>query len=210
MSRAGIVAFVAILTSAACHPADPPPTPRTAAAKTIVAPQPLPGTPGSRVAVAPVSGPTAGQPVKSVLNITTPMRYGDFQWDEAGVPAGPVWVRVDLDHQLMSLFRAGHEVGTSVILYGADSKPTPIGTFPIIAKLKDHRSAPYDAPMPYTLRLTPDGVSIHGSNVRWGAATHGCVGVPLAFAEKLFGQVALGTPVVIIPAKRPATPRGAA
>ena len=54
-----------------------------------------------------------------------------------------------------------HEIGTAVILYGADSVPTPTGKFPVIAKLKDHRSATYDAPMPYTLRLTADGVSIH-------------------------------------------------
>jgi lipoprotein-anchoring transpeptidase ErfK/SrfK len=65
--------------------------------------------------------------------------------------------------------------------------------------MKDHRSITYDnAPMPYTLRLTPDGVSIHGSDVRWGRATHGCVGVPVAFAERLFGQVSKGDEVVII------------
>ena len=90
------------------------------------------------------------------------------------------------------------------MLYGADAKPTPIGTFPIIARLKDHRSSAYDAPMPYTLRLTPDGVAIHGSNVRWGAATHGCIGVPTDFAAKLFDQVAAGTPVTIVGDARPA------
>jgi lipoprotein-anchoring transpeptidase ErfK/SrfK len=56
--------------------------------------------------------------------------------------------------------------------------------------------------MPYTLRLTPDGVSIHGSNVRWGFATHGCVGVPTAFAAKLFDAVKKGDEVLIISGDR--------
>ena len=126
------------------------------------------------------------------------MSYGEYRWDDKGVPAGPAWVRVDLERQLISVFRSGHEIGTAVILYGADGLPTPTGKFPILAKLKDHRSSTYDAPMPYTLRLTADGVSIHGSDVRWGFATHGCVGVPTAFAAKLFGALRTGDEVLIV------------
>ena len=125
------------------------------------------------------------------------MSYGDYRWDEQGVPAGPVWIRVDLKSQIISIFRSGHEIGTAVILYGADGVPTPTGKFPILAKLKDHRSATYDAPMPYTLRLTGDGVSIHASNVRWGYATHGCIGVPADFAAKLFDAASVGDEVLI-------------
>lgn len=142
------------------------------------------------------------RPIKSLLKISSPMTYGDFLWDDKGVPEGPVWVRVDLKSQILSVFRAGHEIGTTVILYGADGLPTPTGKFPILAKLKDHRSATYgDAPMPYTLRLTNDGVSIHGSNVRWGFATHGCVGIPKDFAAKLFGAVSTGDEVLIVSGK---------
>jgi lipoprotein-anchoring transpeptidase ErfK/SrfK len=134
------------------------------------------------------------------------MNYGEFRWDDAGVPAGAAWVRVDLSTQLISVFRAGHEIGTAVILYGGDGVATPTGNFPILAKMKDHRSSTYDAPMPYTLRLTGDGVSIHGSNVRWGFATHGCVGVPTAFAAKLFDVLKKGDEVAIVDG----TPRKAA
>jgi len=126
------------------------------------------------------------------------MHYGDFLWDDKGVPAGQTWVRVDLKSQLISVFRSGHEIGTAVILYGADSVPTPTGKFPVIAKLKDHRSATYDAPMPYTLRLTADGVSIHASDVRWGYATHGCIGVPVEFAAKLFEAMRVGDEVFVV------------
>ena len=139
------------------------------------------------------------RPIKTILDVRTPMAYGDFHWDDKAVPAGPAWIRVDLQSQIISVFRSGHEIGTAVILYGADGVPTPVGKFPILAKLKDHRSATYNgAPMPYTLRLTGDGVSIHGSNVRWGFATHGCIGIPTAFAAKLFNAVKPGDEVLVI------------
>lgn len=138
------------------------------------------------------------RPVRSVLNVPTRMRYGDYRWDEEGVAtSGPIWVRVDLKSQVISVFRGGDEIGTAVVLYGADEVPTPTGKYPILAKLKDHRSATYDAPMPYTLRLTGDGVSIHASNVRWGYATHGCIGVPEAFAARLFAAASVGDQVTI-------------
>jgi len=142
------------------------------------------------------------RPVSTILAVPGRMQYGDYRWDDRGVPQGPTWVRVDLKSQIISVFRGGQEIGTAVILYGADGLPTPTGKFPILAKLKDHRSQTYDAPMPYTLRLTADGVSIHGSNVRWGFATHGCVGVPTAFAAKLFDAVSVGDDVLIVGSAR--------
>ena len=142
------------------------------------------------------------RPIKSLLDVRQPMEYGEFRWDERGVPPGHAWVRVDLGSQLISVFRSGHEIGTAVILYGADGLPTPTGKFPILSKTRNHRSRTYgNAPMPYSLWLTRDGVAIHGSNVRWGFATHGCVGVPTAFAAKLFSSLKVGDDVTIVPAK---------
>ena len=170
------------------------------AAQARAAPAALP----DRIAVSPAAlrqAYAAGlvdRPIKSILNVPGRMSYGDFRWNDKGVPAGPIWIRVDLKSQMLSVFRSGHEIGTAVILYGADSVPTPTGRFPIMAKLKDHRSATYDAPMPYTLRLTADGVSIHASNVRWGLATHGCIGIPDAFAARLFAAAAVGDEVTIL------------
>lgn len=141
-------------------------------------------------------------PVSTILAVPGRMHYGDYRWDDKGVAQGPTWVRVDLQSQIISVFRGGQEIGTAVILYGADGLPTPTGKFPVLAKLRDHRSQTYDAPMPYTLRLTADGISIHGSNVRWGYATHGCVGVPTGFAARLFGAVGVGDEVLIVGASR--------
>ncbi len=138
------------------------------------------------------------RPVKSLIAIDRPLKHGEYRWEDAGVPVGPTWIRVDLKSQILSVFRAGHEIGTAVILYGAQSKRTPPGTYPIMAKLRQHRSSIYDADMPFTLRLTGDGIAVHASNVRWGAATHGCIGVPPLFAEKLFDAVKVKDDVVVL------------
>ena len=153
--------------------------------------------------------PAQGFPVglKSLLKVPRQLRYGDFQWNDRGVPRGPVELRVDLRTQLLSVFRAGHEIGTAVVLYGADEKETPLGSFPVLWKGKDHRSSLYDAPMPYTLRLTGDGVAIHGSDVRWGAATHGCVGIPTEFAAHLFEEAKVGDVVTIVRSDAPGSER---
>lgn len=140
--------------------------------------------------------------VKSLLNVQRSLRFGDYAWNDRDVPAGPAWVRIDLARQLLSVFRDGHEIGSSVILYGTDGKPTPSGVFPIIEKRVQHRSSLYDAEMPYMLRLTPDGVAIHASHVRAGSATHGCIGVPPGFAPLLFAAVRRGDPVAILPPPR--------
>jgi lipoprotein-anchoring transpeptidase ErfK/SrfK len=203
-----VSAGAGILTSRSLAPAATAPhAPAKAVAAAPSATEPLPG-PG-RVHILPEQVQQANaaglidRPIKSLLDVPKRMTYGDFAWNDQGVPTGPVWVRVDLNSQILSVFRSGHEIGTAVILYGADGVPTPTGKFPILAKLKDHRSATYDgAPMPYTLRLTGDGVSIHGSNVRWGFATHGCIGVPKDFAAKLFAAVRTGDEVLIVSAKR--------
>lgn len=148
---------------------------------------------------AAVSMPDGQQrPVRSVLNVDRKMKFGDFIWRDADAPPGPVWVRVDLGRQMLSVFRGGYEIGSAVILYGTDGTPTPTGTFPILAKARDHKSNLYDADMPFMLRLTNDGVALHASAVVRGSATHGCVGLPIAFAEKLFDAVKNGDEVAIV------------
>jgi len=138
--------------------------------------------------------------ITSLLDISGPMRFGDYVWNAKDVPAGRIWVRVDLARQTISVFRAGHEIGSAVILYGTTNHPTPTGDFQIIQMAKQYRSRSYDAEMPYMLRLTADGVAIHASAVEEGFASHGCIGVPLAFARLLFEQAQRGDLVVILPA----------
>lgn len=140
--------------------------------------------------------------VRRILDLKKPLSHGDYVWDESGAPDGPVVITVDLAAQVVSIFRDGYEIGTAAIIYGADNMPTPLGVFPILQKDADHVSNLYDAPMPYMLRLTNDGVAIHASDVRYGNATHGCVGVPTGFARKLFAATRIGDRVIVTNGKR--------
>ncbi|KQM86241.1 hypothetical protein ASE67_10375 [Sphingomonas sp. Leaf23] len=172
---------------------------KVAAAKPAPVPLPVP------VAIpAAVSTPAPeAMVVRRVLNIEGPFTHGRWVWDEEGAPAsGKLIVTIDLDAQVLSVFRDGYEIGAAVVLYGADWKPTPLGAMKITEKDADHVSNLYGAPMPYMLRLTNDGISIHGSDVQEGGATHGCIGVPTAFAKKLFGAAKLGDRVIITNGKR--------
>lgn len=137
--------------------------------------------------------------VKSILPIEGTIRYGEWYWDESRAPKdGKLIITVDLDARVISVFRDGHEIGTAVALLGTQKHPTPLGTFPILTKEKDNVSEKYNnAPMPWTLRLTWDGIAIHGSPVMNGYASHGCIGVPDPFAEKLFAIAKRGDRVII-------------
>lgn len=180
-----------------------PDQPAVAAQADDAAPAPPAPTPApvERSRDEPVDVDPSALVVKRVLNIDGPFRHGDYVWDESGAPDGRVIITVDLKAQTLSVFRAGYEIGAAVILYGATDKPSPIGAFPITQKSADHVSNLYNAPMPYMLRLTNDGVAIHGSDVKWGNATHGCIGVPTPFAKKLFDVVKLGDLVVVTDGK---------
>ena len=101
----------------------------------------------------------------------------------------------------ISVFRDGYEIGAAVITFGDSIKPTPTGTFSITQKDADHISNIYFTPMPYMLRLTNDGISIHGTEVEWGWGTRGCIGIPNEFAKLLFEQVKLGDKVIITDGK---------
>ncbi len=154
-------------------------------------------------AAAPAA-PRANGPfvVRSILSIPGPIKFGQFYWDETRGEPGPVVITVDLTARVLSVFENGHEVGAAAILKGYGDKPTPLGVFPITQKDARHVSSIYDAPMPWMLRLTNDGVSIHGSKVQAGYATNGCIGVPDAFAAKLFGVAHLGDRVIITDGKQ--------
>ena len=138
------------------------------------------------------------EPVTSLLDLPGRLNFGDFVWNDAGVPAGPVWVRVDLVAQTLSVFRAGQEIATTVILYGAENKPTPTGWLSVQDKALDYYSRSYDAPMPFMLRLTDDGVALHASVVQPGRVTHGCIGLPYPFARRLYDAMKPGDRVLVV------------
>lgn len=137
--------------------------------------------------------------VKRILPIEGPIKYGEWHWDDKGVPDGPIVMTVDLDARVLSVFKGGYEIGAAAVLIGTDDYPTPLGTFPILSKQRHNVSEKYDnAPMPWSMFLTRDGVAIHGGSVvENGYASHGCIAGPDAFVSKIFAIAKPGDRVVI-------------
>jgi lipoprotein-anchoring transpeptidase ErfK/SrfK len=173
-------------------------------ANEVVQPLPTPApAPVAAAAPAPtaVAARAASDPfvIKSILPIEGSIRYGDWFWDESAAPAtGKLVITVDLEARVISAFRDGHEIGTAVALLGTQAHPTPLGSFPVLNKSRQHFSRKYNnAPMPHSLWITNTGIAIHGSPVMNGYASHGCIGVPDEFAAKLFAAAKRGDRVII-------------
>jgi len=146
------------------------------------------------------SSPARSDPlvVKRVLPINGPIRYGEWHWNTDGVPPGKIVMTVDLDARVISVFQGGYEIGAAAVLLGTQTHPTPLGTFPIRYKMRHNVSEKYNnAPMPYSMFLTTDGIALHGSQVVNGYASHGCVGMPNEFAAKVFAVASKGDKVII-------------
>ncbi|WNO54831.1 L,D-transpeptidase family protein [Stakelama saccharophila] len=153
-----------------------------------------------------VAGPVFARPasagnftVRTMLQIDGELPMGGYMWSDAGVPDGEMRIVVDLANETLHVYRAGNEIGRSTLIYGDDRKPTPHGSFTILQKDADHVSNIYKgAPMPYMMKLTTDGVALHGSaQIESDIATHGCVGLPEGFARILFEHARLGDKVFI-------------
>ncbi len=142
--------------------------------------------------------------IKSILPIEGPIRYGEWYWDDEGVEDGPLVMTVDLEARVLSVFRNGHEIGATAVLLGTQEHPTPLGAFPILTKERHNVSEKYNnAPMPWTLRLTWDGIAIHGgSTVERGYASHGCIGTPDEFVSRLYDIARIGDVVIITDGQR--------
>lgn len=140
--------------------------------------------------------------VRHYIELDRPLEFGEHFWDESFVrqlgASGPAQIVVDLEAEQLYVYRAGIEIARSKVTRGWEQYDTPTGVFPILEKDADHYSSTYNnAPMPYNLRLTWKGVAIHGAEVDDVSATHGCIGVPLEFARKLFGNVRVGDKVLV-------------
>jgi hypothetical protein len=124
---------------------------------------------------------------------------GEFVWNPGVAPIGPIVVVVSLGEQRAYVYRNGVEIGYSTISSGKGGHDTPTGVFVILQKDKNHHSSKYNnAPMPYTQRLTWDGVALHAGGLPGYPSSHGCVHLPSKFSEELFEVSPMGMTVVVV------------
>ncbi len=126
------------------------------------------------------------------------LKPGQFEWHPERSPEGPVAIIISVPKQRVYVYRNGIQIGVATCSTGKDGYDTPTGVFTILQKEKEHYSNAYnDAPMPHMERLTWDGIALHAGKLPGYPASHGCVRLPPAFAEKLYGITQVGTPVII-------------
>jgi lipoprotein-anchoring transpeptidase ErfK/SrfK len=151
----------------------------------------------------------------------------DYTWKPD--PNQPITrIRIDLGQQRVYVYQGKNLAAESPTTTGKPGYATPPGHYTILVKDIDHKSnlygdfldangnvidgnatvgqkppqgAVYDAAdMPYYMRLRDDGVGMHAGYIPGnGPASHGCIRLPQAFAELLFSNVSVGTPVDVVP-----------
>jgi lipoprotein-anchoring transpeptidase ErfK/SrfK len=180
-----VAAGAALLASCAVAPTPQP------APVAVATPKPLPyrwtqgNAPKAHQDAVAMFGPLALKP-------------GDYRW-AANVPqTGEPRVVVDLLTQLFYVYRGEQLVGVATISSGKKGRETPLGFWSVMLKQKLGHSRKYEnAPMPFMQMYDPKGIAFHAGPNPGYPASHGCVRLPLKFAEKLYGLTQVGTKVVI-------------
>ncbi len=151
-----------------------------------------------RIAVAAAALPFTPALAQQVDKYAEQLTNGEFNWYPDRSTTGPVIAIVSLPDQRVYVYRDGVRIAASTCSTGKPGHATPTGVFKILQKDKNHHSSTYNnAPMPYMNRLTWSGVALHAGQLPGYPASHGCVRLPKAFAELLFGVTKLGMTVVI-------------
>ena len=176
--------------------------PRATAPTTTPAAVARPATAAPKPKAAAAAPKAQAKPKKSTRPAAPPrlpvLKAGEYRWWPELAPEGPVAMVVSLPEQRVSVYRNGVRIGVSTISSGKAGFETRTGVFPIIERERDHHSNLYDdAPMPFMLRLTYSGTALHAGKLPGYPASHGCIRLPAAFAEKLFDASRRGTVVVV-------------
>lgn len=126
------------------------------------------------------------------------LRPGQYTWNPEVSLTGVVGIIVDLRRQVLWVYRGGILIARSTVSTGRSGHLTPPGVYMILTKNVTYHSAMYhEASMPFMERLTWDGMAIHAGNNPGFPASHGCIRVPLDFAEKLYRITEPGDTVLI-------------
>ncbi len=172
-------------------------------ASCAVAPAPTPG-PAAAVTAKPLpyrwTQGNAPQAYKDAVATFGPlaMRPGDFRWAATVPQTGEPKVVIDLLTQLFYVYRGDQLVGVATISSGKKGDETPLGFWAVMLKKKKGYSRKYDnAPMPFMQMYDHKGIAFHAGPNPGYPASHGCVRLPLKFAEKVFGLTQVGTKVII-------------
>jgi lipoprotein-anchoring transpeptidase ErfK/SrfK len=156
------------------------------------------------------------------------VRYQLWNYSWHPNPDEPIThIKISIGDQKVYVYQGDALAAESPVTTGKPGHETPPGHYEILVKDINHKSNLYglitdqngnviddnadttkklgpgqvydQADMPYYMRLREDGVGMHGGYLPGYPASHGCIRLPHAFAELLYSNVSIGTPVDIVP-----------
>ena len=111
----------------------------------------------------------------------------------------PVMAIVSINQQRVTVYDAEGPMLQSPVSTGKPGYETPPGIFTVLEKKVEHFSnVYYDAAMPYMQRITWSGIALHAGILPGHPASGGCIRMPMAFAEQLYGRTKLGMRVIVV------------
>ncbi len=196
------------------------PTPTSSAAPTVsCTPSPAP-SPTATPAPSPTPTPTPVPPPPTPKPTPVPQQPSA---PPAPIATGQV-VLVSLYRQWLYAYSNGSLVFANAVETGMPELPTPAGNYSILTKERDitfispwPEGSPYHydpTHINYAMLFKTGGYYLHdawwhvkfgpGGNVphqlpdgRWETGSHGCVGMPIPDAQRLYNWVHIGTPVIV-------------
>ena len=83
------------------------------------------------------------------------------------------------------------------ISHGKPGFGTPVGNFPVLRKVKNDWSVPYNGPMPNAVYFTTDGIAFHQGDLN--SQSHGCVRLTWEASEVFYNNLFPGERVQVLP-----------
>jgi hypothetical protein len=126
------------------------------------------------------------------------LKPGEYLWASSIPSDGETRIVIDRLTQTAYVYRGEKLVGVSSVSTAKQGHITPLGEWSVLEKRPFYRSKKYDnAPMPWMERIDTYGIALHGGGTPGYPESHGCIHLPMKFAEKLYGLTKIGTKVVI-------------
>ena len=86
--------------------------------------------------------------------------------------------------------------GPTPITHGRKGFETPLGNFPVLRKVKDEWSRPYNASMPWSTYFTESGIAFHEGSLT--VPSHGCIHLDPQAAKYYFQNLSIGETVQVV------------
>jgi len=168
--------------------------------------------PAPNVAVAPPPKPAANELPYLWTQGAAPQAYkdlvaefgrkglkpGEYLWASAIPADGDTRIIIDRLIQTAYVYRGDKLVGAASVSTAKQGHITPLGFWTILEKRPFYRSKKYDnAAMPWMQRIDEYGIALHGGGTPGYPESHGCIHLPMKFAEKLYGLTSIGSKVII-------------